>query len=128
MHRLDHFADLLFGANARRIKAIGPRLGVGYEPGDDILQVARTDEETLAASDQHHIAAAGIDRGARRADAFGREFDVVKRLRLVAGGILDRQAGHASRNAASDVCRDLVRFIRKAAFEIGVHRQIGRCA
>ena len=46
----------------------------------------------------------------------------------IAGGILDRQPGHAGLDRARDVGADLVRLVRKAALEIGIDGQIDRRA
>jgi len=53
---------------------------------------------------------------------------VIKRLGGIAGGILDRQARHAGLHPARNIDRNFLRLMGKAAFEIGVDRQIDRRA
>ena len=52
--------------------------------------------------------------------------NVVERLLLVAGRVLDREPGDTGRAAARDVRGDALRIVRIAAFEIRVHRHVGR--
>jgi hypothetical protein len=52
--------------------------------------------------------------------------EVVERLCPVAGGILDGEAGDASRDAAANIVRDAVGIVGIAGFEIGIHRQVCR--
>ena len=128
MHRLHHRRDLLFGADARRIQAIGAGLRIGLQPIDHHGEIGLANQKPLAASGQQYAAVIGVDRGPRRLDALDRERAVVQRLGLVAGGILDRQPGHADLDRARHVGRDLLRLVREAAFEVGIDGQIDRRA
>ena len=59
-------------------------------------------------------------------DARDRMIEIVERFRLVAGRILDREAGDAGLDAKPHAFGDALRLVRVAALEIGVHRQVGR--
>src|ERR1700722_5549484 len=89
MHGLYDRRDLLPGFDARRIKTIRSRLDIGGQPVDHHVQIGLPDQKALTAPGQQNPAPVSIDRRARRLDALDRERAFVKRLRRIAGGILD---------------------------------------
>ena len=72
---------------------------------------------------EDHVTACFVDCIARRAHTLYRQIEVVERISVVAGGILDRQAGNAGVDTKPDVRRDFVGIVGVAAFEIGVDRE-----
>ncbi|MNI68823.1 hypothetical protein D3C73_1245370 [compost metagenome] len=53
-------------------------------------------------------------------------FDAAQRMLCIAGGILDRQAGHAGVDRHRHTLVHRLRAAAETIFEVGVHRQIGR--
>ncbi len=88
--------------------------------------VGLADQVALATSDQQHIAAGFIDRGARGAHALDGGIQAVERLLAVAGRILDRKPRNAGLRAQPYVLPDPRRIGRVAGLEVGVHREVGR--
>ena len=120
--RLHHRRDVLARLQARRVETVGSGIGVSGKPVDDELEVGHAPQIRLAPADQQRAAVA--DRLARGLDALDRERVLVERLVLVAGGILDREAGDAGAHTALDIVRDLVRLDGKAALEIRIHGDV----
>ncbi len=128
MHRFHHGRNLFRRRDAGRIEAIGAGFGVSREPVDHELQILLAAQERLAAAGEHDAAIVGIDRLARRLDAIDGERAIEQRFCVVAGKILDRQTRNAGLHGARDIGADLVRFVRKAVFEVGINRDIDRRA
>ena len=66
----------------------------------------------------------GVDRGPRRLDALDCQGALVQRLGLVAGGILDREAGDAGLHGAGDVLCDALRLDGEAEGDPPHHRWV----
>ena len=72
-----------------------------------------------------HVGARLVDCRAGRLHARERKIEIVKRIVLVAGRILDRQTGDAGLAAQPHAFGDAVRIVGEAAFEIGIDRNVG---
>src|SRR4029079_18095518 len=70
-------------------------------------------------------AAGAVDGGARRLHPGNRKVEVIER-RGAFGRVLDRQPGHAGRDAARDAVGDAARIVGKAVLEVGVYRNVRR--
>ena len=125
-HRLHHRLDLLARRDARRIEAVGARRRVGLQPADRLAEIGPVADQPLAAPGQHHIAAGLVDRRPRRLHPRHRQVEVVERVVLVAGVVLDRQPRHAGRHAQPHALRHALGRIGIAALEVGVHRHVDR--
>src|SRR6266404_4535475 len=88
-HAGDHGADVLGGADAGGIEAVGAGVGIGFEAVHGLLDVGPPVQETFGAADQQSVAPGLVDGLSRRANPVDGRIDVVERLRRVAGGILD---------------------------------------
>src|SRR6185437_1183290 len=84
--RLDVFARL----NARRIKTIRSGVGKGFEPADRLVDVGPVLDEAFGAGGEHHLAAGLVDRRARSLDAGESQIEIVQRIGIIAGKVLDR--------------------------------------
>jgi len=125
MHGFHHRGDLFRRADARRVEAVGAGFGEGDEARDGLGEVALAPQEAFAARHQHDRGIDGVDRRARRRDAFDREVVFVQRLIGAAGGVLDGQAGNAGADGAGDIERDAFGIVGEAGLEVGVDRQVG---
>ena len=103
--RLDRRRDLLARLNARGIEAIGTGVGEGLEAADGFIEIGPAVDESFGAGGEHHIAAGFVDCLARRAHALDRQIEVVKRIGVVAGEVLDRHTGDARLHAQPHIRR-----------------------
>ena len=124
--RLHGGLDMLAGLDAGRIEAIGAGIGESLQPADGLVDVGPAANEALGARGEHHVAAGLVDRRAGGLDARQRQVEIVERRRGLLRRVLDRQPGHAGRDAARHVRGDLVGIVGKAVLEIGVERNVGR--
>jgi hypothetical protein len=85
-----------------------------------------TPAKKFSAADEQRIAARLVDGFARGLQARYRRVDVVKRLILVAGRILDGKTRDTRRDRELYALKDARRVARVAAFEIRVDRHIRR--
>jgi len=81
-------------------------------------------QKRLAAAGEQDAGIVGVDRLPRRPDPRDREVPVIQRRGLVAGRILDRQAGDAGFRRACDILCNALRLDGKAALEVGVDGNI----
>ncbi len=86
----------------------------------------RAVDEAFGARGEDHVAAGLVDRRARGLHAREREVEVVERVGVVAGEVLDRQPGHAGLDAARHVLGHAGGIVREAVLEIAVERHVGR--
>ena len=86
--------------------------GYADDPAGVAANVARAvatgvaGQEAFEAGGEQHAGARGVDGFAGGADAGGGEAVVVERIGRIAGGVLDRQAGHARGDGAGDIGGD----------------------
>ena len=125
--RLDGRLDLIARPDAGRVETVGAGVREGLEPSDGLVEIGPPVQEAFGARREHHVAAGLVDRRARGLHARKREVEVVERIGVVAGEILNRQPGDAGLDAARHVLGDVLGFMGEAVLEIGVERQVGRC-
>jgi hypothetical protein len=124
MHRLDHGADVRRGVDAGSVKAVRSGLGIRLEPHDRHIDIGKSDEKTLGSSDQHHVAAGGIDGESSRTHAL--DGGLERKQPSPGNRILDRQSGDAGLHREAHAFADAGRIRGKAVLEVRVQRQIGR--
>ena len=112
-------------ANARRVETIGARVGVGLEPRDRLGEIGAADEEALGAPDEQRVAACLVDGAARGTHPLDGLGQFMERPGRVAGRVLDRQPRDAGLDGEPHALRHAGRIAREAAFEVGVHGQVG---
>ena len=96
------------------------------QPADRLVEIGASDQKAFRAAGEQDVAAGLVDRRARRLHARYRKIEVVERLGLVAGRILDREPRDPGLDAQPHALRHALGLVRIAALEIGVHRQVGR--
>ena len=84
-----------------------------------------TDEKTFGSPGEEHIAAARIDRCASSAQTLERFRQLVERMVVITGSVLDRKARNAGIDAQGDALGDRSRRVAIARLEVGVDRK--RC-
>ena len=82
--------DLLARLDAGRVEAIGAGVGESLQPADCLVEIGPAPDEAFGARGEHHVAAGFVDCRARRLDAGEREIEIVERIGLIAGVVLDR--------------------------------------
>src|SRR5262249_11168036 len=123
---LDGCRDLFAGLDAWRIKTISPGIGECLQSADGLVEIGSVPDETFGARGEDNTTARLVDRIARCANALDRQIEVIERLVVVAGSILDRQARNASVDAKANVRRDFIGIIGVTTFEIRIDRDIRR--
>ena len=83
-----------------------------------------TDVVALGSRGQQHVIAGPIDRLSRGADALDRDWQIVERRRRITGGVLDRQAGNARRDAPCHALGHVLRLPSKSGHEVRAHGKI----
>ena len=126
-HRLDDRRDVLDGVRPRRIEAVGAGLGEGPPAGGSPPPAAsawpvRKHSDRATSSTSPPAASIAARAAAMRSTA---SRAIEQRRGIVAGRILDRQAGDAGLDAAAHVLRHRLRRRGETGEEIRVDRQVG---
>lgn len=121
----DDRPDLIRRSDSRGVEAIGTGIGVSLEPGDGVVEIRLSDQKALGAADQQRVAAGAVDGFARGANPLDGRVEIEERMRLLAGRVFDRQAGHPRLGGETHALDDAGRVGRETALEIGVDRQVG---
>ena len=95
MRLLHDRGDFLAALDSRRVDAVGARVRERLQAIQHDGEIGDADQKSLASRREQHAAVVGIDRLARGLDALDGEINLEQRPLLVAGGILDREPGHA---------------------------------
>src|SRR5262249_40095591 len=122
--RLDHGRYLLARPDAGRVEAVRARVRVGDEAGDRVVEIGTALQEAFSPAGEPHVGAGAVDRRARRAHTRDRVVELIERLLVVAGRILDREPGNARGDAQPHALRNTLGLVRKAVLEIRVHRHV----
>ena len=80
-------------ANHEGVQAVCAGVREGHQSADRLVEVRPADNETFRPRSQQDPCPAGIDRLPRGPHAVDGQPELVKRLRRIAGRVLDRQAG-----------------------------------
>lgn len=121
-----HRSNLLAGAQARRVEAIGTGLRIGLESRDRFMEVGATDRKAFSPPDQHDVAAHFVDGAARRAHPLACFVECIQRLCHVPSRVFYRQPGHAGLDGKANALGNTGGIGREPTLEVGVHRNIGR--
>jgi hypothetical protein len=96
------------------------------KPRDRLLEIRPADEIALGAPDEQRVAARIVDRLARGAHPLDGMGKIVEWMRGVSGRILDGERRHTGLDGESHTLGHAGGLRGKAAFEVGVNRQIRR--
>ena len=123
----NHLRDLVSRLHSGREQHVGAGLGKSGQAPQRLGEAAGVfAPDRLAARGQQDFFAAGVDRGARRAQARDRLAQGIERRIAVAGEILDRKAGDARADAKPHALIDAFGVAGEAGLEVGVERKVDR--
>ena len=121
-HGLDDRRDLVGIGHAGRIQAVGAGVGERDEPIECRASgVGIADQPCLASGGQDDLAAGRVDRRSRGPDALDGQRSFEERGGVIAGRVLDREAGDPGRDAERHVRGHAFRVVRVARQEVRVH-------
>ena len=124
--RLDDASDVLGARQARRVEDVGAGALVRLQAGDRVRQVLPAVDVVLRSRRDDEVDGAAVGDFDGRGDALRREVQLVDRVVLVTGEVLDRASRQTRLDGQADRLRHPTGIVRERVFEVRRHGQVRR--